>query len=480
MKLTATIIGSGPNGLAAAVVLARAGIKVKIVEGSPLLGGGLRTQPFGPQGFVRDVCSAVHPLVLPSPFFRALDVINFVTYKAPFISYAHTLKPGEAVFAYRDIERTADELGPDGRQWRKLLGPLSENIQDVFNVSFHPILHAITHPVASVRLGRRVVEQSGFFRDARWRENRAPALLAGVAAHAATYQPSFAAASVGLVLAASAHADGWPIPIGGAQMLARFLIADIETHGGHLETGRWITSIEEASADIVLADTSAKSLAEIARPILPEWYRRKLQSVRYGMGITKIDLAIDGTIPWTDTRLLDAGTIHIGGSANAVHKGENEIFRGHPSAKPFVLVSQPGAVDADRAPIGKSVLWAYAHTVSGDPRNHAEKLLTTIEDHAPGLRDRVLSLKYTSAADIARENPNYVGGDIASGLLDTHSLLARPTFGLTPWRTPVKGLYFASAGVSPGPGVHGMSGFLAACTALKDFGIPLPDEFKNL
>lgn len=475
---SAAVIGSGPNGLAAAVVLARSGVRVTVYEGAGTAGGGLRTVPFGPPGFVRDVCSAVHPMVLPSPFFKAIGITDSVDYLAPEVSYAHALRPGRGVFAYRDINRTAAELGRDGEAWLRLLAPLAKNIDDLIDVALNHMLRLPPHPILTTRFGLRVLEQTTALGQLRWRGDEAPALLSGVLAHGITRMPSFAAAASGLVLAATAHGQGWPIPLGGAQMLASALVADLEAHGGSLHTGRWIESLDELDQDLILADVSARSLATLGGDRLPANYRRSLNRVPYGVGLSKIDVALDGPVPWVDPRLAEAGTVHVGGSAKNVREGENAIQRGRFPHRPLILAVQPGAVDPTRAPQGKHVLWAYAHSPAGNTRDQRETILDTIEEHAPGLRERVIHVHHTTAAQAEAENPNYVGGDISSGAMNAYRLFARPVLSPSPWRTPARGLYLASSAAVPGPGVHGMSGFLAAKTALADAGIPLAAEFS--
>ncbi|RKW70145.1 phytoene desaturase family protein [Galactobacter caseinivorans] len=501
---SAAVIGSGPNGLAAAVVLARAGVDVTVYEGAGTPGGGLRTVPFGPaaaslQGSagrgtqdrdaqdhgtqnraVRDVCSASHPMVLPSPFMKALKITQRVDYVSPEISYAHALRPGHAVAAYRDLERTAQALGPDGEAWKRLLGPLAARVDELISVALNPMVRVPPHPILTARFGLRVLEQSTALGALRWKGEEARALLAGVMAHGIVRQPSFAGAAAGLTLAATAHAGGWPIPLGGAQVLATSLLQDIEAHGGSLRLGRWVESLAELDQELILADVSAKGLAALGGDAFPASYRRSLGRVPYGPGVSKLDVLLDGPVPWVDPLLAQAATVHVGGTAREVNRGENHIIRGGFPERPFVLAVQPGVVDPSRAPHGQHVLWAYAHSPHGNDRDQTQTLLGTLEHHAPGLRDRIVHVQHSSAAQEQAENPNYVGGDISSGALSAYRLFARPVLARAPWRTPVKGVYLCSSAAVPGPGVHGMPGFLAARTALADAGIPLPGEFVGL
>lgn len=495
---SAAVIGSGPNGLAAAVVLARAGVDVTVYEGAGTPGGGLRTAPFGPGGTgglggaggaggadglggaVRDVCSASHPMVLPSPFMRALKITQRMDYVSPEISYAHAVRPGHGVAAYRDIERTAQGLGEDGEAWKRLIGPLAARINEFISVALNPMLRVPPHPVLTARLGLRVLEQSTRLGALRWKGEDAPALLSGVLAHGISRQPSFAAAAAGLTLAATAHAGGWPIPIGGAQVLATTLLADIEAHGGRLRLGHWVESVQELDQELILADVSAKALDSLGGSALPASYRRGLGRVPYGPGVSKLDLLLDGPVPWADPLLHRAATVHVGGTARELNRGENQVIRGGFPERPFILTVQPGVVDPSRAPQGQHVLWAYSHSPHGNDRDQTQTLLRTLEHHAPGLRDRILHAQHSSAAQEQAENPNYVGGDISSGALTAYRLFARPVLSRAPWRTPLKGLYLCSSAAVPGPGVHGMPGFLAARTALADAGIALPSEFVGI
>lgn len=474
---TASVVGSGPNGLAAALTLAMAGIQVTVYESSPTLGGGSKTSPFGPSGYFRDDCSAVHPMVLPSPFFKAIDISSTVPYAIPEISYAHALEPGRSAFAYRDIERTADHLGGDGQAWSQLLKPLAKQIDRVANFALRPLLRLPQAPLTMAQFGLRAMEQSGPWGALRFRGEEAPALLAGVLAHGSTRLPSFAAAAAGLVLAATAHADGWPIPLGGAQVLTDDLVRRIKELGGRFHPGHTIRSLNEITTDVVIADVSARNFLEISGNRGNPAYVRALGRQHYGQGIAKIDLALDGPVPWADSALAKAPTIHLGGRRRDVFNAENAAMEGRVPSEPFVLAVQPSVLDARRAASGGSTLWAYMHAPRNSAEDYSGVLMSRLESFAPGLNQSVIGATYASPQQTESSNKNYIGGDIASGQLTLRQLLARPVLAPNPWRTGIPGVYLASAATVPGPGVHGMAGFGAALAALRDAGRAIPKEF---
>lgn len=469
------VVGSGPNGLAAAVTMARAGLRVQVFEQSSVVGGGARTAELTLPGFLHDVCSAVHPMALASPFFEAFELTQRVEFVTPPVSYAH-LAPSFTGVAYRDLEQTADALGRDGRAWTTLMEPLVRRSRELAELSSAQLFRVPPSISAASRLGRSVAEQGTPLGRFRFRDEVAPALLAGVGAHAIQPFPSLGAAAVGLVLGAHAHAGGWPIPIGGSRAIVDSLAQDLVSYGGEVVLKHRVESLRELPpARCTLLDVSARSFVSLAGGTLPAGYTRRLERFRYGPGVSKVDFALSAPVPWSDPQLADAGTIHIGGSAAHVRFVEREIARGRHVEEPFVLVSQPTRFDGTRAPAGKHVLWAYAHVPAGSTVDQLGTIVRLIERHAPGFRDVILATHSSSAADLAEYNPNYVGGDIAAGASDFRQLVARPTLSTSPWSTPVEGVYLCSSSTAPGPGVHGLCGWNAAKAALRTtFGLPEP------
>jgi phytoene dehydrogenase-like protein len=467
--LDAIVVGAGPNGLAAAVVLARAGLRVRLFERSTTIGGGSSTAELTLPGFLHDVCSAVHPMALASPFFREFGLAARVRLLTPEISYAHPLDGGGAGIAYRDLARTADELGVDGRAWRALLGWLVRHDDAVSEVSGSSLVRVPRHPFALAGLGVRAFEQGGAFWNGRFRSDVAPALLTGVIAHANRALPDLAAASAGLVLATHAHAGGWPIPVGGSQAIADALAADFVAHGGSIETGVEITSLADLPpAQAVLLDVTPQALASLAGDRLGARYGRRF---RYGSAVAKVDYALDGPVPWTNPALAQAVSLHLGGTRAEIASSERDVAAGRIPAYPYVVLSQPSVLDETRAPAGRHVVWAYTHVPAGSTIDRSDAITGQIERFAPGFRDRILASASSTAVQLEAHNPNYVGGDIASGDVSFGQLLARPKI-LDPWSTPIDGVYLCSASTAPGPGVHGMGGYHAARRALaREFGV---------
>lgn len=468
-----TVVGSGPNGLAAAITAARAGLSVLVLEASDTVGGGLRTAELTLPGFRHDVCSAVHPAVATSPFFRESGIADRIEWVAPEASYAHPFDDGSAALAWRDLDRTAEALGRDGPAWRRMLGPLVRDIDGVVEFTGSTLLRWPRHPVTAARFGRRVLEQGTPAWNARFRDDAAPALLSGVMAHAAARQPTLASAGAGLLLAAHAHAGGWPLPRGGAQSLADALTADLHAHGGRIETGVRVQRLAELPRSrVTLLATSPRLLLT---GDLPAGYRRAIERYRHGTAAAKVDFALDGPVPWVSTELAHAATVHLGGTRGQIAAAENWVARGRVPERPFVLVTQPSGFDDSRAPQGKAVLWAYIHVPSGSTLDATELVTQQIERYAPGFRDRVLASHAMSATDLETYNPGYLGGDIYGGALALAQLIKRPVVSRTPWRTPLDGVYLCSASTPPGPAVHGVNGWLAARLALADhFGIRHP------
>ena len=465
----AIIVGAGPNGLAAAVVLARAGLSVRVFEREHLIGGGARTEELTLPGFLHDVGSAVHPQALASGFLRAFELEKRVRFVVPEISYAHPLDGGRSGIAWRDLDRTADGLGVDGAAWKGLLEPLVRHADRVAQFAGSQVLQLPRHPLTLARLGLRILEQGSPGWDRRFRQDLAPAMITGVMAHAIRPLPSLSTAATGLVLATTGHARGWPIPIGGSRSITDALAEDLVAHGGEIVTGVEITSIGELpTAKVVLFDLSPRALSRIAGDRLPEGYRRALDRFRYGNAIAKADFALSGPVPWTDARLAGTATLHVGGTRRQMAESEADVAAGRHPRDPYVLVSQPSAFDPSRAPTGKHVLWAYTHVPRGSTEDRTEAIVAKIERYAPGFRDTILASASRSAVEVERYNPNYVGGDIAAGDVTIAQLLARPILSPTPWRTAARGLYLCSSSTPPGPAVHGLAGYYAAMTALRD------------
>ncbi|SMH28005.1 Phytoene dehydrogenase-related protein [Rathayibacter oskolensis] len=469
----AVVVGAGPNGLAAAVTLARAGLSVTVLERNETIGGGARTAELTLPGFHHDVCSAVHPMALASGFFRSFGLDQRIELRVPEISYAHPLDGGRAGVAYRDIERTAGRLGRDGAAWRSLMRPLAERADRVAGFTNDALLRIPTDPAILLRFGLRVLEQGSPLWNLRFSEEVAPAMLAGVAAHAIRPLPSLSTAAAALALGTYAHARGWPVPIGGSQAIVDAMADDLRAHGGTIETGVEVTSLAQLpAAKAVLFDLTPDALLELAGSRLPAPYAKALRLFRYGNGVAKVDFALDGPVPWTNSELARAGTLHVGGTRGEIAAAERDVAQGRHSENPYVLVAQPSLADPGRAPAGKHVLWAYTHVPRNSPAHQREAITAQIERFAPGFRDRILGVSSMTARDMQAYNPNYLGGDIAAGAAGVAQLVSRPVPSPDPWRTPAKGFYLCSSSTPPGPGVHGMAGWHAARSALRhEFGI---------
>jgi phytoene dehydrogenase-like protein len=465
MTASAVVVGSGPNGLAAAVTLARAGLDVEVLERSDAPGGAARTVSGSPPGFRYDVGAAVHPMGLASPFFTAFELRRRVDFVVPEIAYAHPLLGRDPGIAYRSLDATAERLGVDGPAWRSLFEPLSTRIDELWEVVGGSVVRVPAHPVLAARFGLRVLEQGTALWNLRFRDTVAPAMLAGLVAHASGRMPHPARAGAGLLLGAHAHAEGWPFPVGGSQAIADALIDDLVAHGGRVSTGVDVRDVGELGDRLVVLDVSSRDAARLSGDRFPSRYRRRLARTRYGAGIFKVDLATSGPVPWRHAELGVAATVHLGGTRAQIAAEETSPGTG---PDPFVLVAQPTAFDPSRAPVGGHVVWAYTHVAHGSPADRTEAIIEAIERHAPGFRDTVVAAHATTAVGFERANPNLVGGDLSGGVVDIRQVLARPRLSPTPWRTPDPRIYLCSAGSSPGPGVHGLGGWRAALTLLTD------------
>jgi phytoene dehydrogenase-like protein len=469
----AVVVGSGPNGLAAAVTLAAAGLRVHVIEGAPAVGGGCRTEELTLPGFRHDVCSAAHPLALASPFFRRFDLAaRGVAFASAEAEFAQPLDGGRAAIVTRSVAETAERLGADGPSYLRLIGPLARHADELCAALFAPLRRPPAHPLTLAAFGARaVLPASAVVR--RWRTPEARGLLAGAAAHAMMPLTSAPTAGTGLMLVALAHAVGWPVVMGGSAQITDAMADAVAAAGGTIESGRWVRSLAELpSARAVLLDVSPRALDSLAGDRLPDRYRAALRRFRYGPGICKVDFALAGPVPWTSEDCRRAGTLHLGGTFEQIAAAEAEVAAGRHPQSPYVLAVQPGVVDRSRAPAGRQTLWAYCHVPSGSSVDMTERIEAQIERFAPGFRDLVLARATRTAADTEAYNPNYVGGDIAVGLQTLRQTVLRPVARWNPYRTPVRGLYLCSAATPPLPGVHGRCGELAALTALRDvFGV---------
>ncbi len=467
-ELDAVVIGSGPNGLAAAIELARSGLSVVVYEADTEIGGGTRSAELTLPGFVHDVCSAVHPMGILSPFFSQLPLAEHgLEWIRPNLSVAHPMPDGDAVLLHRSLEQTADGLGRDGPAYRRLVGPLIGSGHELLADILAP-LRIPDHPLQLLRFGLRGIFSANRLARIAFREERARALFAGLAAHSVLPLGQPLTAALGLVFAVTAHLEEWPAARGGSQAIARALAAHLESLGGRIETGRRIEHLDELpDTPLVLFDTSPAALSSIAGPALPSGYRRRLARYRYGPGVFKLDWALDGPIPWRDPACNQASTVHVGGTLEEICVSERDMFRGRHSDRPYLILCQQSEIDPSRAPSGQHTGYAYCHVPHGSTLDRTEAVESQIERFAPGFRDRILARHPMTAADFERYNPNYRGGAITGGVADALQLFNRPVTRLDPYSTPNPRLFICSAASPPGGGVHGQCGYWAARSALR-------------
>ena len=467
--LDAIVVGAGPNGLAAAITLARAGRSVRVYEAAPTAGGGTRTAELTLPGFRHDVCSTILPLTIASTFFASVDLaahgVDLIHPDAP---VAHPLDGGRAAVLERSVAATADGLGgADGRAWARLFGPLVHDAAKLGPEILQPVVHLPRHPLALARFGLLALRSARGLARGRFRDEAARALFAGISAHAMLRLDRPLSASFGLVLATYAHAVGWPMARGGTGAVADALVAELEAAGGEIVTGHRVASLAELPpARAVLLDVTPRQLVTIADDRLSPRSRHRAERFRYGSGVFKVDWALDGPVPWTAEGPRRAATVHLGGTLDEIAAAEADVAAGRHPDKPYVLFVQYVPWDPSRAPAGKTTAWAYCHVPAGSTVDMTDRIEAQVERFAPGFRDLILARAAHSPAQMETYDANYIGGDINGGIQDIRQLIFRPWPSLDPYRVG-EGLYLCSSSTPPGGGVHGMSGMLAARSALR-------------
>ncbi|GAC1685195.1 MAG: NAD(P)/FAD-dependent oxidoreductase [Ktedonobacteraceae bacterium] len=466
----AVVIGSGPNGLAAAITLAQAGKSVVVFEAKDTIGGGSRTKELTLPGFKHDVCSAIHPLGLASPFFRALPLEQYgLEWIQPPAALAHPLDDGTAMVLERSIGATTETLGCDADAYSRLMTPLVAHWQTFADTLLGPLRpQTFQYPFLLAPFGLNAIRSAESLAKQLFRGERARAIFAGMAAHSILPLEHNLSAAFGIMLALFGHGVGWPIPCGGSQAIVDALAAYLRSLGGEVVTGVEVTSLEMLpAARALLFDITPRQLLRIAGNHLPDGYRHSLERYRYGPGVFKIDYALDGPIPWRAQECLRAGTVHIGGTLSEVMLSERQVGQGIPAEKPFVLLAQQSLFDTTRAPTGKHTVWAYCHTPNGSTFDMTERIDAQIERFAPGFQDRILAKNVIAPNALEAYNANYIGGDINGGVADLFQFFTRPTLRLNPYTTPNKRIYICSSSTPPTGGVHGMCGYYAAKAALQ-------------
>ncbi len=462
-RYDAIVVGSGPNGLAAALTLAEAGRAVLVLEAAKTAGGGLRSEERTLPGFVHDVCSAIHPMAAGSPFFVGRDLPGLEWIHPP-LALAHPLDDGSAVALAASVEATAEGLGADGRAWTRLVGALARDWPTLAPELLGPLR---VPSLAMARFGLRALRPARALAESWFRGEPARALFAGIAAHAVLPLDGAASAAAGLVLGALGHVTGWPLARGGSQRIADALLARLSSLGAEILTGARVASLAELPpARDVLLDVTPRQLLALGGERLPASYRRTLARFRYGPAAFKIDYALSGPIPWRAEACRRAGTVHVGGTLDAIAQSEADVWRGVLPARPYMIVAQQSLFDATRAPAGRHTAWVYCHVPAASTADRTEAMERELERHAPGFCDLVLARAVLSPADLEAHNPNYVGGAIGGGVSDLAQIVARPRLSWSPYATPIPGMFLCSSSTPPGAGGHGMCGWQAAQAAL--------------
>lgn len=464
----AIVVGSGPNGLAAAITLAQHGRSVKLIEAKESVGGGMRTLPLTLPGFQHDICSAIHPLGVGSPFFSQLDLAQYgLEWIFPDVQLAHPLDGGSGAGMFVSIEETAATLGLDGPAYQRLMRPIVNDWEKIAHEFLGP-LRFPKHPIAMTKFGLQALQSATFLAKRVFSTDLGRAYFGGIAAHAIMPLQNPATAAIGLVLGALGHVIGWPLPKGGSQSIADALTAHFKSLGGVVELGHEVKSLRELpKSEMVFLDLGPKQLIELGDGRLPSFYKKQLERFRYGPGVFKVDWALSEPIPWQNEHCRRAGTVHVGGTLQEMVQSEKDMWNGRHSERPYTLVTQQSLFDDSRAPEGQHTGWAYCHVPSGSTKDMSDTIENQIERFAPGFKETILARHTMNTQDYERYNPNYIGGDINGGVQDLLQLFTRPVPRLNPYSTPLEGVFLCSSSTPPGGGVHGMCGYYAVKFALK-------------
>ncbi|RVU01043.1 NAD(P)/FAD-dependent oxidoreductase [Mucilaginibacter limnophilus] len=476
----AIVVGSGPNGLAAAIALQQQGLQVLLIEGKDTVGGGLRTAELTLPGFKHDICSAIHPMAAGSPFFKTLPLHEHgLEFILPDIDAAHPLDDGTAGVLLHSLEETANALGEDRETYLRLIAPLVKSWPDLAPDVLGP-LHFPNKPLALAQFGLSALQPATLLAK-QFKTDKGKALFAGMAAHSIQPLSNLATSAIALVLMANAHLGGWVIPKGGSQQIANALASYFTSLGGTIQLNTYVKSLKELpSAHAVLFDVTPKQLLQIAGHKFSSLYKWQLERYRYGDGVFKVDWALDAPVPFTNKECRRAGTVHLGGTLSEIVLSEKASYKGYHSPSPYVLLAQQSLFDDTRAPAGKHTAWAYCHVPNGSTKDMTVTIEKQIERFAPGFRDRILAKHTFNTKQINEHNPNYIGGDINGGIIDIGQLFTRPALRWSPYKTSAKGLYICSSSTPPGGGVHGMCGYYAAKRALQDIFKLKPAELNTL
>jgi phytoene dehydrogenase-like protein len=466
----AIVVGSGPNGLAAAIVLAREGLSVLVREAQPTIGGGARSAELTLPGFVHDLCSAVHPMAVSSPLFRSLPLRDHgLDWIQPPLALAHPFDDAPPAVLDRDFEYTGATLDADGEAYRRMIEPMTRKWDALAQEILAPALHIPSSPLTLAGFGMYAIQSASSLVRCVFRGPRARALFAGLAAHSIVALDQPGTSAIGLALAAAGHTQGWPIPRGGSQQITEALASLLRSLGGIIESGAPVNAVEELPpARALLLDLTPRQALKIASHRFPGSYARRLSRFEYGPGVFKVDWALDGPIPWRNPECARAGTVHLGGTIEEIEAGEAAAWDHKDSPAPFVLLAQPSLFDPTRAPAGRHTAWAYCHVPNASTVDKTEAIEAQVERFAPGFRNLIRTRHTKNTAQLESSNANLIGGDISGGANHLRQLLMRPVLSLDPYRTPAKDIYLCSSSTPPGGGVHGMCGYHAARSALKN------------